>query len=97
MKARVLIVMMAASGFFGAAGSSVAGDVKMPTPLTDAQMEKARAPILLTDTQMEKVVAGKYTLNTDPANSPNSCNSGKCNFDNPQGNEIGKPVTGFNN
>jgi hypothetical protein len=78
--------IVAGLGLFLAASFAVA-----EAPKTD------KAPIRLTDAQMAKVVAGKSTLNTDPANSPNSCNNGKCSYDNPNGKPIGKPVTGFNN
>lgn len=103
MKKQILWLAVGAFGVASVASaepakvSNASGEtVKAPVRLTDAQRQKAKAPIRLTDTQMEEVVAGKFTL--DPlGNSTNSCNSGKCSYDNPQGNQIGKPVTGFNN
>jgi hypothetical protein len=101
------VMWLAAIGAFGLGGLANAEPVKLSTAtsgevgkasvgVTHRQADKAKAPIRLTDMQMDGVVAGKYTL--DPlGDSDNSCNSGKCSYDNPQGNEIGKPVTGFNN
>lgn len=83
LKARRLVLAVAAAGFVGAATSVWASPSE----------ETTKAPIRLTDAQMDKVVAGKYQTNP-PGNSynGNSCpNSGQCSYENPQGNPIGKP------
>ena len=95
-----------AAGAFGVAGvvgaepakvSNVSGEVSKASSVAHGQAEKGKAPIRLTEAQMDKVVAGKYTLDPLGDSTSSSCNSGKCTYDNPQGNTIGKPVTGFNN
>jgi hypothetical protein len=57
--------------------------------------EPAKAPIALTGAQMDKVVGGRPELQS-PGTSDNSCNSGKCFYEN-NDHVIGKPVRGFNN
>jgi hypothetical protein len=57
----------------------------------------AKAPIRLSAAQMDKIVAGAPPTLVTNGNSENSCNSGKCHYENSNGKEIGKPVRGFNN
>jgi hypothetical protein len=66
-----------------------------PMAWAGSAAEPAKARIALTDAQMDGVVAGKPELQTR-GTSENSCNSGKCFYEN-NGHEIGKPVKGYNN
>ncbi len=87
-----------ASGAVLADGRPTDGQItaQAPTPMSQAQTDTAKAPVRLSEEQMEKVVAGGLTLIT-LGNDINSCNSGKCYYVNPNGDPVGKPVTGFNN
>jgi hypothetical protein len=64
------------------------------TTTLPAQPSNAKPLLQLSDAQMDKVSAGALTL-VSPGTSINSCNSGMCYYENPQGNKVGKPVTGY--
>ena len=88
-----LALSLALVGVLGAGSALAADEVKAADEIKAAEV---KAPVLLSDAQMEQVVAGGLTL-VSPGNDINSCNSGKCFYENPNGKVVGKPVRGFNN